>query len=657
MRPRTLVSAASLASIMACSALALAQDAPSAADLRDKARAALAGGDTAAACLLFEQGFQAARTAGSAVTPDDALFDLADCHEKLGKKAAATGEFEQLASGTGPKAEAAKARAAALKAPPAAPPPPATPQPAEVPPPPPPPFVQTLTGGPPTTLLGNFMDTRLSWTFGDDDVLHATGQVIPLSSNFGVGNRPQYRLFFDALDSRFSGRENITHLALYKKMPGFIDRLDTEAAVNLRFNFTQLGSSSTNINAAFYDAGSFIRLFYHTGEEAHGKTGLGLTLWPVDTDRFRLGYLYAISWGGTGAGGNVTESIFPRIQGSAPGGKLQYDGDGWNIYAGFKTASIVQPQAVPAPGTNTIQQTSIAQTNVGALGGAAADFTDFLHVDVGGGFFQQGKFNLPDVLGKPVYTGGFSARVVLHHKDMPAPQSIDFLLYRNDPDKPQMFFSPVTYTPGKTTWLVSAEYDQLFQNLKDFNTVGATKIQQAHAGAVQAQIMSSFFRASVVGVYRDLNYVERDQPGFIAFETLPTDTTSKPEIFVAAHADYFFDGPRLTPGIDAGVQFPATFTSSSVGTSSAPLDRTVVVRQQGDLGILPAGLNAVPIVQARVSLRWDVSRILQATVWVQYKRDNNATAVITDPSTGAADLRAFVSPDFLGLGTSVQARF
>ena len=105
------------------------------------------------------------------------------------------------------------------------------------------------------------------------------------------------------------------------------------------------------------------------------------------------------------------------------------------------------------------------------------------------------------------------------------------------------------------------------------------------------------------------------------------------------------------------MQSPATFTSSSVGTASAPIDRTVVVRQQGDLGILPVGRGAVPIVQARLSLRWDVSRILQAMVWVQYKRDNNATAVVTDPSTGAADLRAFLSPDFLGLGTSVQARF
>ena len=41
-----------------------------------------------------------------------------------------------------------------------------------------------------------------------------------------MGDRKSYRLFFDNLNSRFAGRENLTHLALYKRMPGFIARLD-----------------------------------------------------------------------------------------------------------------------------------------------------------------------------------------------------------------------------------------------------------------------------------------------------------------------------------------------------------------------------------------------------------------------------------------------
>jgi hypothetical protein len=499
------------------------------------------------------------------------------------------------------------------------------------------------------------MDTRLSWTFGDDDVLHATGLAFPLSPTFSIGDRPQYRLFFDNLNSRFAGRENLTHLALYKKMPGFLRNLDTEASVVLRFDFTQLGTNSNNVNQAFYDAGSYIRAFYHTDGNPDGKVGLGLTLWPIDTDRVRLGYLYDLTWGGTAA--YINQSIFPRIQGSAPGAKLQYDGSGWNVFVGFKTASIVQLEQTLAPGTSQVEEIHLSQTNVGLLAGGAVDIAQYVHLDVNGGFFQQGKFDLPDVAGQSVYTFGASARLVLHDKDEPVPQSIDLQLYRNDPNKPQVIFAPEVYVPGKTTWLVSAEYDNLAQNLKDFDVPGATKLQQARAAALQANIKSGFFRGSVTGIYRDLPYVLRNQPSFIPFETIPKDGKTTPEAFFAAAFDYYFDGPRLTPGIAAGLQLPATFESTSRNSASAPIDRTVVVRQQGNLAILPVNKGAVPIVQARLSLKWDVSRILSAIVWLQYVRDNNASFVERDPSEGTVSLRTFINPDFFGGGASVQARF
>src|SRR5262249_3998181 len=137
--------------------------------------------------------------------------------------------------------------------------------------PPPPGYDQTGTAGaravgmaPPGVNYGNFMDTRLSWTFGDDDFLHNTGELVPLSPTFSIGERPQYRLFFDSLNSRFSGRENITHLVMYKKMPGFIDHLTTEAALVLRFDMAALSSNTGNLNSALYDAGSYIRVFYNT---------------------------------------------------------------------------------------------------------------------------------------------------------------------------------------------------------------------------------------------------------------------------------------------------------------------------------------------------------------------------------------------------------
>ncbi|MFO0763114.1 MAG: hypothetical protein U0359_42145 [Byssovorax sp.] len=667
---RVAVSLAALLLPLCLAQAAWAEDAPNAAELRDKARTALTSGDVAGACLLFEQSYQASKAAGSAVSADDALFDLATCHEKLDKRAVASAEYEQLAAGGGPRAADAKARLDALKGPPPGDTPagntpagntPAGNTPAgNAPTGDTPPAGNTPVAEPPKkeeapTRIGDFMDTRLSWTFGDDDVLHATGQAFPLSPNASVGDRKQYRTFFDNLNSRFGGRENLTHLALYKKLPGFIDNLDTEASLVLRFDIGALSTNTNNVNQAFYDAGSFIRAFYHTSGGPNGKTGLGLTLWPLDTDRFRLGYLYDISWGGTNA--TINQSIFPRIQGSAPGAKLQYDGDGFSVFAGFKTASIVQVEQTLVPGTSEVEQIRLGQTNIGFLAGGAVDAGDYVHIDLGGGYFQQGKFDLPDVQGKPVFTYGGSARVVVHAKDAPVAQSIDFLLYRNDPNKPQVIFKPETYAEGKTTWSVSAEYDNLFQNLKDFETAGATRIQQARAAALQANLKSSFLRASLTGIFRDLPFVLRNQPSFIPFETLPKAASTTNELFFAAAVDYYLPSAHLTPGLGAGVQLPATFKSTTDDSSSSPIERTVVVREQGNIAILPINKGSVPIFQARVSLKWDISRILSALVWAQYFRDNNGTFVARDPSEGTVALRTFIKPDFFGLGTSVQARF
>src|SRR6185369_9913139 len=113
---------------------------------------------------------------------------------------------------------------------------------------------------------------------------------------------------------------------------------------------------------------------------------------------------------------------------------------------------IVQVEQTLTPGTSEVEQIRIGQTNLGFLMGASVDAGPYVHIDAGGGYFQQGKFDLPDVAGKPIFTFGGSARLVVHDKDMPVPQSIDFLLYRNDPNKAQIIFKPEVYIPGKTTW-------------------------------------------------------------------------------------------------------------------------------------------------------------------------------------------------------------
>lgn len=499
---------------------------------------------------------------------------------------------------------------------------------------------------------GGFMDTRLTWTFGDDDFLHKTGEIIPLSPTFSVGERPQYRLFFDNLNSRFTGRENLTHLVMYKKLPSFINGLTTEAALVLRFDLGQLAANTGNLNSALYDTGSYLRLFYNTSSKE--KEGLGFTFFPLDTDRFRLGYLYDLSWGGTAA--NINQSIFPRLQGAAPGAKLQYDHEKFYVFAGFKTATIIQPEQVLNPGGESeVETVRVGETNYGFLGGAGVDPHENVRLDVGGGFFQQGKFDLEDVRGKSVYTYGGSGRLVVH-QNMPVPQSVDFLLYRNDPAKPLILFKPEKYDPNQFAWSVSAEGALLQQHLKDFDAAGATRDQGAMAGAVQGVVRAGYLRVSATGIYRNLNFVVRNVPGFIPFETLPQSAKTDPELFGAIAADYHIASARLTPGIGGGLQLPATFRSE-FSDGGIPAQRVIVVRQQGDESILPYNKDRTPVMQARLAMRWDISDMFALVGWVQFVRDNNGTLVVRDPTEGSASLRVFQSPNRLGAAAAVQARF
>ncbi|MEZ4227040.1 MAG: hypothetical protein R3B13_39240 [Polyangiaceae bacterium] len=510
--------------------------------------------------------------------------------------------------------------------------------------------------GKPGRAHSDFVDTRLTWTFGDDDFLHETGEAIPLSPNASVGDRSQYRLFFDNLNSRFSGRENVSHLVLYGKLPGYIENLETEAALVLRVNMTSLASQSNNVDKVFEDAGTYLRVFYKTGA-GDSSEGASLVLYPIDTDRFRLGYLYDISWGGTNA--RINQSIFPRLQGSAPGAKLQYDGEGYYAYVGFKTASIVEvQQRIVESGSGegaTTDTVRVAETNYGALLGAGVDLAEMLRVDAGGGYFQQGRFEEPDVLGERVYTFGFSGRVVLHD-GMPVPKSADFSLYRNDPNAPVELFKQASYEPGKLSWALSAEASQLHQNLKDFDRPGTTDIQLARAAALQANLQYGYLRTSLSAIYRDLPFVLRNQPSFIPFQTIPEQAKTEDETFFAVATDYYIESARLTPGVGAGLQMPATFRSESVDLFGQDTSRTIVVREQGNLAFLPAGEKRVPIMQARASLKWDLSPMMSAVTWLQYRRDNNATRLELDPS-GTVLLRRFISPDFVGYGVAMQARF
>ena len=83
--------------------------------------------------------------------------------------------------------------------------------------------------------------------------------------------------------------------------------------------------------------------------------------------------------------------------------------------------------------------------------------------------------------------------------------------------------------------------------------------------------------------------------------------------------------------------------------------RTVVVRDVNLLTILPTDYDALPILSAKTTFRWDISETVAAIGEVYYTRDPNRTT-FKDNVNGISE-PSFEKEHGLGFNTILQARF
>ncbi len=484
---------------------------------------------------------------------------------------------------------------------------------------------------PAAAAAGEFMDTRLTFLFTDEDVLHGAGETTPSSPAPRIGGGRSSTLFFDNYETKYTGFETLTNLVLYKKDRSFFQNVETEGAVHILF-FTE---STRPVS----DASSYLRLTWRDPTWKPSE-GVSLTAFPISADRFRLGYSYRLSWGGN--------PIFPRA-GSTPGVKLQFTRGPVYAFLGLKTAQLLN------------DETSEVETNYGALAGAGWDILDTLRWEVGGGLFQRGVIPKDELLGEPTTALGASTQLTFH-VGMPVGTSVDFKLYKNDPELYEQFFKPEDY-PGGVSFSVSAEGTYLVQTLQDSGNVASTVRQPATAADLQAKVKIDKTRIHATGSYRDLAFVLFNVPSLVPYQDFPEDADITPELFVAAGADYFFESIHLTPGIVGGVQFPASITTETVfelpnSSETVRGVRTVVVRDEGRFDILPADDEAVPIYSVKGTARLDISESMAAVGEVFYNLDGNrATIADNETEGGNQPVRVFEDPDQLGFNVLLQARF
>lgn len=499
-----------------------------------------------------------------------------------------------------------------------------------------------LLGATPAS-AGDWIDTRLSFAFTDDNILAREGETTPSSPNARFGAGQQNNQFYDNVNTRFSGFETLSNLTLYKNIPGFFEGLTTEAALTVNLLERSDGS------IALRDNSSYIRLVYRPqgwGE----KDNISFTGFPVSADRFRLGYAFRITWGGNGA-------FTPLgLANGVPGAKLQVnrqiDSDrGWYAFVGAKTALIFN---------NLSRELA---TNYAGLAGAGIDLHKNVRLDVSGGYFQKGVVPELAIQGieAPVNAAGASAQLVVH-QGIPVGTSIDLTLYKNDPELYQRLFKPETYDPdGPVAWQVSLEASHLAQTLVNPDVFGQTRAQTAQAAALQGRLKKDYWRANLVGLYRTLSFIQNEVPGFPPYRDFPNGTTLQPEVFIAGGVDYHFPKLHFTPGVILGVQQPASFTASNsfLGGNNPPDvftgKRTVVLRDVNLVSILPEGQAAMPVFSAKTTFRWDLSETVAGIGELYYTRDENRVT-FRDDQTGTPQ-PSFEKPDAVGFNLVLQARF
>lgn len=490
---------------------------------------------------------------------------------------------------------------------------------------------------------GDFIDTRITFLFSDDNIFAGPKDFSPQAD---FTQRPGVNTFFDNYNTRDTGQETKTDLAVYKRMTGWNPRLETEAAFLIRFDLfadavTGQGSQK------FADDGTYIQVNWLKGElkDDHipGRPPrLYFLAFPFNADRIRLGYSYAITWGG--------REIFPKNTSPVPGMKFGWDGDRMYLYGGAKTHRQLNDN------TNDIE------TEYAFFGGAGIDLTKLVRLEGAAGYFQKGA--LPPIgpsdplAGTRVNATGFSGQVTFHD-GLPIIGSVDLRLYRNDPDIPFNAFAKENYGTG-FSWLLSSEFSFLMQNLRDPDVFGQTVIQPAMAGDINAKVKTGYNRAYADVVYRDLAFLLFNVPAFTPYYAFPKSATVAPNVFFDIGADHYLPSLHMTPGFTIGYEKPATYSGDTgIATGGAvPGANTVVVRAQGDFTILPPGQGAFDIISARVYDRVELSDMLTMIGQVTYTLDKNRTELIRGPSD--IPERVFKGSNVtnqLALAAILQARF
>jgi hypothetical protein len=410
------------------------------------------------------------------------------------------------------------------------------------------------------------------------------------------------------------------------------DHLQAEGAFVLRVN------EIAERNIAFSDAGSYVMVSWWKDKTRTDPTRVSLTAFPISSDRFRLGYSYRLSWGGN--------EEYQKGGRAVPGIKLQLDTGKAYGFVGDKSAVVLDPATAELTAVNAF------------LAGAGYDVSPQVRVEVNGGYFDRGGNELQDVNNEEVQLFGGSAQVAVH-EGMPVQSSIDYKLYKYDPERVARLFQKQKY-PGGLAWLAMSELTMLGQTLKDPENSGSTKIQFGAAGDINARVVQDRIRIRADVGYRDLAFMLHSTPSLPTYSDFPKEYEITPNFYGDLGVDRNWND-RLTLGVTGGIEMPATLTSPAgiPGDTNATGETTAVISNYGAetlITVLPGGEKAIPKYALKFSGQIDFGDIYSTLLDVYYVYDGNQTRLTR---SGPEDTFSYTfgESNQLGVNATLQAKF
>ncbi|MBI2378729.1 MAG: hypothetical protein HYV07_32340 [Deltaproteobacteria bacterium] len=498
----------------------------------------------------------------------------------------------------------------------------------------------------------DYVDSRVTFALTNVNVFAGPGDRTTQTSGYRIGIDPGYNLFLENVNTRFSGYESLSHLVLYKKTAAFFSDVETEAAL-AALVLADTNSGKLNL----YDSGTYLRVIKKLGKGEERDVGsLDLTAWPVSADRFRLGYTYLISWGGT--------AIFPGklqassiTEGAVPGLRFRYrapKGDGY-AFIGLKSALLLSRE----PGVEAGEQVP----NFGVLAGGGIDLGKRFVLEANGGLFQKGAQVRPGLEGERIFAYGASARVSVYD-GIPPPQSADLKLYKNDPRYPDDYnvFKPWKVGTGYSAGL---EVNALFQNLEDPDFFGSEKLVTALSAGVVAAVQVDYLRLKLEGFFQSPDFILFNVPGFVPFQATPEGATTTPEFFAAIGAEYYVEAFHFQPSFSVGLKMPATYEGitlldqggvSGVGGAEPGATHVQIIVDETNRIVLPPGKGPQPVIGAMLKLPLYLSPTMVLAGELRAEINDNQPRLAQDNERGEVEY-IFDDPLRLSLGLVLQSRF